>query len=87
MLLGKLYAMLIYGVKGSEGRVIPFAWRQLLTVLFIFWALLTVVSVVDLIEEASVIEALLAVICIAIMPIFIILIRGWGKKKLEKEKG
>ena len=85
MLFGKLYAMLIFGVEGSKGRTLSFAWRQLMNIFIVLWVLFTGGSVVQLIEKPSVLNVLLAVAILAIMPVFIILIRKWGKKKIEDE--
>ena len=37
MLLGKLYAILIYGSEGAKGKTLEFHWTALLNILIVIW--------------------------------------------------
>ena len=79
MLLGKIYAILIYGLEGAEGKTLEFHWTMLLNILVILWigclAILFTGELEKWTEYAGFIVFAIAV------PVFFVVLGVRGRKK------
>ena len=79
MLLGKIYAILIYGSEGAEGKILEFHWTMLLNILVLIWIGCLVILFSGELENWTDYAGVSA-IAIAI-PAFFVGLGIWGRKK------
>ena len=83
MLMGKLYAMLIYGIEGAKGRTLAYHWTSLLSIAIVIWGLFGVTSVMGAIEAPGIGSIALAVLIVVSLPILLFFLCRWGRKQVD----
>ena len=92
MLMGKLYAILFYGVDEAEGRRVAFHWTMLMNMAVVAWVIFSLASLDDAFKHPGFKTIALAVGITASLPVLVILIRGlcrnivkWEREQAESE--
>ena len=85
MLLGKLYAMIIYGAEGSRGKTLPYHWSTLLSGVIVIWVFLGFASISQACEVPSFSNILLCVGIVVSVPLLFLILRKLRKRQAKQD--
>ena len=81
MLMGKLYAMLIYGREGSRGRILAFHWTALLSFAIMFWGMFGVLSIAEAFDKPTFLNNVRMLGIVVSLPLLLFFLCKWGRKQ------